>query len=149
MKTIIKMALLTIVITMCSGVVMAQEKSKERLSREELALVQAQTIAKKLSMNDEVSKRFENLYVQQQKEIWALGPRLKNQKSRQATPNSEEETKKEIEERFERSEKILEIRQKYYLEYSKFLSQNEIKRIYQLERKIMERLSKSRPTKSK
>ena len=61
MKTIIKMALLTIVITMCSGVVMAQEKSKERLSREELALVQAQTIAKKLSMNDEVSKRFENL----------------------------------------------------------------------------------------
>ena len=149
MKTIIKMALLTIVITMCSGVVMAQEKSKERLSREELALVQAQTIAKKLSMNDEVSKRFENLYVQQQKEIWALGPRLKKQKSRQATPNSEEETKKEIEERFERSEKILEIRQKYYLEYSKFLSQNEIKRIYQLERKIMERLSKSRPTKSK
>ena len=72
MKTIIKMALLTIVITMCSGVVMAQEKSKERLSREELALVQAQTIAKKLSMNDEVSKRFENLYVQQQKDIWAL-----------------------------------------------------------------------------
>lgn len=149
MKTIIKMALLTIVVTMCSSVVMAQEKSKERLSREELALVQAQTIAKKLSMNDEVSKRFENLYVQQQKEIWALGPRLKNQNSQRATPNSEEETKKEIEERFERSEKILEIRQKYYLEYSKFLSQNEIKRIYQLERKIMERLSKSRPTKSK
>lgn len=42
-----------------------------------------------------------------------------------------------IKERFAHSQKILNLRHKYYEEYSKFLSQQQIA---QLERKMMERL---------
>ena len=45
----------------------------------------------------------------------------------------------------ERSEKLLQIRQKYYAEYSKFLTQNQIKRVYVLERQMMKRLANHRP----
>lgn len=40
------------------------------------------------------------------------------------------------------SEKILNIRQKYYKEYSKFLTQTQIERVYEQERKIMKRYAK-------
>ncbi|MGL5683945.1 MAG: hypothetical protein ACRDDZ_12980 [Marinifilaceae bacterium] len=146
MKAIIKIVLLTVAIIMSCDIVMGQERSKERLTREELAKVQAKAIVQKLSMNADTGRQFQHLYVEFQKEIWALGPRLKPNDSNLASTKNDDETKQEIEKRFERSKKILEIRQKYYIEYSKFLSQKDIKSIYQLEREIMERLSKSRPT---
>ena len=52
------------------------------------------------------------------------------------------ETKKSIKDRFEHSEKILKIREKYYKEYSKFLTQKQIQRVYELEQKTMKRLGK-------
>ena len=144
MKTILKLVMLTIVALMCCKVVTAQEKTKERLTREQLAQTQAKTIAKKLLLNPDISKKFENLYVESQKEIWALGPRLAPNGTSAEQETNEEATKKELQKRFERKEKILEIRQKYYSEYSKILTQNQIKQMYKIERDIMENLSKNR-----
>jgi hypothetical protein len=42
----------------------------------------------------------------------------------------------------ERSQKILDLREKYYKKYSAFLTQKQIERVYELERKAMQRLSK-------
>ena len=58
---------------------------------------------------------------------------------------TEAEAKQDIARQFERSEKLLQIRQKYYAEYSKFLTQNQIKRVYVLERRMMKRLANHRP----
>lgn len=55
---------------------------------------------------------------------------------------TEQDNEKRIKERFVRSEKILNIRQKYYKEYSKFLTQSQIEKVYEYERKMMNRLSK-------
>ncbi|MDE6151407.1 MAG: hypothetical protein K2G12_05405, partial [Prevotella sp.] len=44
--------------------------------------------------------------------------------------------------RFEHSQKILDIRQKYYKEYSKFLSQKQIKRVYEIEKQMKTRLAR-------
>lgn len=55
---------------------------------------------------------------------------------------SDEETEQVLKERFGHSQKILDLRQKYYAIYSKFLTQKQIRRVYELERQMMERLSK-------
>ena len=49
-----------------------------------------------------------------------------------------------IKARFDNSEKILNIRKKYYKEYSKFLTQTQIERVYKLERQMMNRMAKRR-----
>ena len=46
--------------------------------------------------------------------------------------------------RFERSQKVLDIRNKYYQEFSKFLTQKQIEQMYDKERKMMKRLSERR-----
>lgn len=40
------------------------------------------------------------------------------------------------------SEKILDIRQKYYKEYSKFMTQKQIQRVYEIEKNMMKRFAK-------
>ena len=47
---------------------------------------------------------------------------------------SDEETEQVLKERFGHSQKILDLRRKYYAIYSKFLTQKQIRRVYELER---------------
>ena len=44
--------------------------------------------------------------------------------------------------RMEQSQKILDLREKYYKEYSKFLTQKQIERAYELEQQTMRRLAR-------
>lgn len=55
---------------------------------------------------------------------------------------SDEETGQAIKDRFAHSQKILDIREKYYSIYSEFLTQSQIQRVYDLERQMMKRLSR-------
>ena len=54
------------------------------------------------------------------------------------------EAEKEIKARMERSQKILDLREKYYKEYSKFLTPKQIQRVYDLETQGMKRLAKKK-----
>ena len=49
-----------------------------------------------------------------------------------------------MEARFDRSKKILGLREKYYKIYSQFLSPQQIRRVYTLERQMMNRLARHR-----
>lgn len=55
---------------------------------------------------------------------------------------TDSETEQAIKERFERSQRILNIRQAYYAKYSEFLTQPQIRQVYELERQMMIRLAK-------
>ena len=55
---------------------------------------------------------------------------------------SSEETGQAVKAGFAHRLKILDLRQKYYASYSEFLTQKQIQRVYELERQMMERLSK-------
>lgn len=135
MRQIVKsMMVALMVIATCTAVFAQSQGKKQRMSREQLAEVQARHIADQLALNDELTSKFVSVFCQQQKEIWALGPRL-GRKS--ATTDKEQ-----IQLRFDRSEKILAIRKKYYKEYSQFLTQAQIKRVYEIERQTMKRFSK-------
>ena len=137
MKNIIRLLLLVVSLTAFSSAVSAQS-NKQRLTREQLAEVQAKHIAKEMAMNEVTSRRFIETFCQFQRDIWALGPRPK-------LPNdqmTDEETEQVLKARFAHSQKILDLRQKYYAIYSEFLTQKQIQRVYELERQMMERLSK-------
>ena len=130
-----------IMLTIFSMMAVAQNNDIQRLSREELAEKQAKYIAHELAMDDATTHKFVTTYCAYQKEVWALGPRVKENKDTEMT---EAEAEQLIQARFERSQKILTIREKYYKEYSKFLTAKQIERVYEIERQLMHRLSKSK-----
>ena len=137
MKNIIRLLLLVVALTAFSGAVSAQNR-KQHLTREQLAEVQAKHIAKEMAMDKATSQRFIKTFCQFQRDIWALGPRPKQSHSQM----TDEETGQALKARFAHSRKILDLRQKYYAIYSEFLTQKQIQRVYELERQIMEHLSK-------
>ena len=106
----------------------AQDRS-QRISREELILVQAAHIADRLGLDKKTTERFTETYCSFQQEIWNLGPRP----GRLSPDAGEEETGEYL--------RILDLREKYYHLYSEFLTQKQIQQIYRIEREMMDRLS--------
>ena len=137
MKNLSKLLLLVVSLTAFSGVISAQD-NKQRFTREQLAEAQAKHIAEEMEMGKAMAKRFVEAYCQFQREIWALGPRPK----RPHASMTEEEIERVLKTRFSRSQKILDIRRKYYAVYSEFLTQRQILRVYELEKQMMDRLAK-------
>lgn len=144
MKRIIRIFIIAVMVAAFGATASAQQSSQQhpnrqqRISREQLAEVEARHIARELAFSDVVTEKFVTTFCDYQKEIWALGPR--KQVKRQGS--SEQEDGERIKQRFAMSEKILDIRQKYYKKYSKFLTQAQIERVYEQERKIMNRHAK-------
>lgn len=136
-----KNILVAALLIMFSMVAVAQNGDKPRMNREQLAVKQAHYIAKEIALDDATTKKFVATYCAYQKEVWALGPRVKEAKD---TTMTEAEAEQLIQKRFERSQQILNIREKYYKEYSKFLSAKQIERVYELERQLVHRLAKKR-----
>ena len=135
MKQIVKSMMVALMMIATCTVAFAQPQGKkQRMSREQLAEVQAHHIAEQLAFSDDVTAKFVSVFCQQQQEIWALAPRL----GRMAAATDEVQ----IQQRFDRREKILAIRKKYYKEYSQFLTQAQIKRVYEIERQTMKRFAK-------
>ena len=116
----------------------AQSNNQQRLSREELAEKQARHIAHELALDDATTQKYVATYKAYQQEVWALGPRVKRHQANASEAEAEQANKA----RMERSQKILDLREKYYKEYSKFLTQRQIERAYELERKSMNRLAR-------
>lgn len=133
MNTIIRNSIMAVVAIFMSISLSAQDNAR-RISREELAVKQAEHISETLAFDKATSDRFKEVYCCFQKELWDLGPSLGKQQS----DNPSEE---EMKQRFERSQKILDLRKKYYDIYSTFLTQKQISRVYEIERDMMRRLA--------
>ena len=145
MKKILGILMMVItMMTVATNVCAQAPNQKQRLSREQLAEKQAQYIAHDLGLEEKVSSKFIDTYTQYQKEIWALGPRPHHKKGEMKT---DAQTEQEIKQRFEMSEKILNIRQKYYKKYSQFLTQQQIQRVYEIERQMMKHFAQKGPRK--
>lgn len=136
MKRIFRFLLFAVAMTTFCISTYAQKDSRQRMTREQLAGTQAKYIAKEMAMDDATAEKFTATFCQFQKEIWALGPRP----GKESSGRSDAETEQIIADRFAHSQKILDLRKKYYAEYSKFLTQKQIERVYELERRMMNRL---------
>ena len=142
MKNIVKIALCAIMMAVCTTAVQAQDNNqsnKQRMTREQLAEKQGKYIAHELAFDEQTTQKFLATWLDYQKEVWALGPRLKKHDKDSQT---DAEAEQAIKQRMERSQKILDLREKYYKKYNAFLTQKQIERVYELEQKAMKRLSK-------
>lgn len=121
---------------------------KEQLNPEQLTEQRANRMARDLALDDASAKRFIETYCRYQAERRALFPeRDKKTKSaaRQGEADklrkevkpcpTEAECKQQLVARMERDQKVLDLRKKYYNEYSKFLTQKQIARIVQMDKK--------------
>lgn len=116
----------------------AQNVGQQRLTREELAEVQARHIARVMQLNDSTSRKLVDTYCRFQREVWKLGSRL----GRPVARGMHKDADRAIRERMKRSQQLLDLRVKYFEEYRKFLTAEQVARLYLLERQIMERLSR-------
>lgn len=137
MKNLMRISMVAMMVFAFCTIGMAQDE-KQRMNREQMAEKQAMHIAHELAFDDATTQRFVETFCACQQEVWALGPRHKSESA------TEEEAEQAIKERFERSRAILDLREKYYEEYSKFLTQKQIQRVYELEHQSMDRLNKHR-----
>ena len=136
MKTIFRTIIAASLALLMSMTLSAQPDGK-RLSREELAVKQAEHISTELAFDDATAKKFKETYCDFYKELWALGPGLGKQQS-------ENPSEEDMKQRFERSQKILDLRKKYYDTYSTFLTQKQISRVYEIERDMMRHLARQK-----
>ena len=134
--------LMMAVLMLLSVVAIAQNGDKQKMSREQLAEAQARHIAsdEALALDKATAEKFVKTYCEYQKEIWALGPRI----PKVTEDMSDAEVAKITEQRFERSQKILMIREKYYKKYAEFLSAKQIEKVYELERLMKRRMAKAK-----
>lgn len=126
MTKLLRIILIAFIVVASGTAAMAQTDSGQRLSREELATKQAQYIARELALDEPTTNKYVETYCQYQHEVWALG-------SRKCLTT---------EQRLERSQKILDLRKKYYHIYSGFLSEQQIDKAYKLEKKLLDRMGK-------
>ena len=140
MKNLLKINLMALLVLVFCTTGFAQDKQDkhQRMSREQLAEKQAKHVAQELAFDEATTQQFVETFCAYQQEVWALGPRPQNE------PSNDEEAEQAIKERFERSQQILDLRQKYYEEYSKFLTQKQIQQVYKMERQVGDHLKQHR-----
>lgn len=144
-KLVLRLIMVMCMMTISSTLVNAQatkpgvqKTERQRMTREQLAETQARHIANQLALNDETSEKFTMEYCSYMKELWAIGPRAgKKQQGEMTDAQAEAKTKQD----FERSQKILDLRTKYYKRYSNFLTQRQIQRVYEIEKQMRNRLT--------
>lgn len=107
-----------------------EQTVRQRMTREQLAEVQARHIAKAVGLDEALTKKYVATYCDCQKEIWSIGPRMNRDMS--------------MEDRFDRSRKVIDIREKYYKKYKAFLSEDQIKKAYNEERRVMNHMKQGK-----
>lgn len=128
MKHLFRLILIAVIIMASEATAVAQNSGGQRLPREELATKQAQYIAHELLLDESATNKYVETYCQYQREVWALGS-PKGLTTRQ---------------RLERSQKILDLRKKYYHIYSDFLTEPQLDKAYRLEKKLLDRMGRSK-----
>ena len=118
------------------------QDNNQRMTREQMTEKQAKYIAAELNLSSSVYDRFVTTYLNYKKEIWGIAPSKDKKKGQKKASETEEEAAEKMRQRFECSQKTLDIRNKYYKEFSKFLTQRQIEQMYDKERKMMQRLKK-------
>lgn len=134
----LKSSVIIMLMMLCTVAASAENKDKQRMSREQMTEIQAKHIAGELALDDKTSSKFIETYTKYKKELWSIAP--KRNKEDKKHNDTEEEAGQRMRQRFEQNQKVLDIRTKYYKEFSKFLTQKQIEKMYDREKKIMKRL---------
>lgn len=147
MMQFIKTSIIAIALALTSISATAAPQQTDRQSpadREQRVQMRAKRIATEIALDDAATSKFIDTYCDYHKEMRQLradsisgrkarAERHKDHKKEALSSKSEEEIRQTITRNLDQSSKMLDIRKKYYAEYSKFLTQKQIARIYELD----------------
>lgn len=135
----IRFIMLALMTAICvAGAKAQQPNEKQKVSREQMVETQARHLADELALDDKTNDKFIETYINYKKELWAIAP--KHDKKRQKVSETEQQAAQNMQQKFERSQKMLDIRTKYYKQFSKFMTQKQIELMYSKEKNMMQRL---------
>lgn len=124
----------------------ANQEKKQRPTPEQMMQMQTILMIKSLMLDDATAAKFTPIYQKYVKELrecrmMNIKPRVKKDETQATeatkTPRSamtDADIAKMLKDQFAQSRKMLDIREKYYNEFSKILSQQQILKIYQQEK---------------
>lgn len=131
MKRFFRFTAIAVMATMMCATAQAQGEDKQNDKREQKVQARALRMADRLALDDATTKKFVATYSRCREEMREIKPQ---RAMRRHMPMSDAETDKAIKDRFERSQKMLDLKRKYYAEYSKFLTPKQIRRIYAMDK---------------
>ena len=145
MKKIVSIACCAIMMAVCTAQAQDNQDNQPRkkgFNPEQRIEVKAQHICRELALDDATAKKFTETYREYYKELKALrtkdccdGKKDGKKDACEGKKNlTEAEVGQALKAHFEMQEKTLSLQKKYYDKYSKFLTQKQIQRIYELEK---------------
>ena len=112
------------------------KRMRPRMTMEQLADKQAAKIVTDLGLDDKTAAKFTEVYKKYMKELDDVRKEfplygVKGMKAKaQVSIPTDEEVDKMMRDRFKQSRKMLEVREKYYDEFRKFLSPKQVQKVY-------------------
>jgi hypothetical protein len=104
------------------------------ISMEKVAEMQANKIIGELGLDDKTAAKFTDVYKKYMKEMNDLRkeymPKVKAGEVSMSTMPTDAEVDKMMRDRFKQSRKMLDIREKYYDEFRKFLSAKQVQKVF-------------------
>lgn len=157
MKTI-KAAMLAIAVAFTSIAASAatqQQTTERKPDREQRTQMRAKRIASEIALDDATTSKFIDAYCSYHKEMRQLhsdntkrkqdrAERRKGFNKEPLSSKPEDEIRQEITRNFDQSSKMLDLRKKYYDKYSKFLTQKQIARVYELDTRTPDQFKQHR-----
>lgn len=114
---------------------------RKRITHEQISQMKANRLAEELALDDKTAASFKQAYIQYTNEIHQLWMKDIPQKPEASKENppirkerkelTDDEVEKIIKGRFAQSRKMLDIREKYYDVFRKFLSPKQIQKVYE------------------
>ena len=142
MKTMKFIGLFLMTMVLGTQVMIAQDKreGRKRISHEQMSKMKAERFAGVLGLDDKTAASFKDAFIRYMSEMHELsmmnvpkrsemGKDNKSEKKEWKAP-TDEEVEKMIKGRFTQSRKMLDLREKYYDEFRKFLSPKQVQKVY-------------------
>ena len=126
-----------------------QKKDGSRMSVEQLTELRAKRIAQALALDDATAQKFTTTFCACQKELYAANKAMKENKGKKRSEMTDAEIETIQKDRFKQSRKLLDLREKYYGEYRKFLSARQVQRVYELEKQDFKKFASHAAMKKK
>lgn len=127
----------------------SQPKGRKRITHEQMTKMKADRLAEELALDDKTAAKFKEAYIRyvnEMNQLWRhdlpQSPKVDNEAQPQRKERktlTDEEVEKIIKGRFAQSRKMLDIREKYYDVFRKFLTPKQIQKVYDKEIKDMGR----------
>lgn len=110
---------------------------RKRMTMEQMMEMKCKRLVEDLKLDDAQAAKFTDVYQKYMKEMNDVrkndaprGPRVRPQDGQKPEAPTDADVEKRMRARFAQSRQILDIREKYYDEFRKFLSPKQVERIY-------------------